>query len=262
VIEGLAINPRWLDGVDELRAEFSSATPFPIVVLDDFLDEGLAHALFEQFPDVNEMPRSRDYVFGQKRELSNLSRGGPPGEQFFELTTSPAFAKFLSGVAGVEVFVDADFHGGGFHQGADGSYLDTHVDFNIHPLHPDWLRTLNVLVYLNPEWKDEWGGELLVRSAPDAPERSIEPRFNRAVIMLTDDRTYHGYRQMHLPNGVTRKSIATYAYQQIDKGSVVARTTGWAPEGAPPWKRFLARHYGTLVRAKNRVFGSGTAKNR
>ncbi len=86
---------------------------------------------------------------------------------------------------------------------------------------------------------------------------------NRAVVMLTDDRTFHGYRRMHLPPGVTRRSIATYAYRRIGGDEHIApRTTGWVPEGAGPLKRLLARNYDTLVRTKNRLFGSGTARNR
>ena len=130
-----------------------------------------------------------------------------------------------------------------------------HVDFNIHPLHPDWLRTLNILLYLSPGWKDEWGGELLVKARPDDGPRVIAPTFNRAVIMLTDAHTYHGYRAMRLPAGVTRRSIATYAYRRVGDEQVVPRTTGWVPDDAGPLKRALARHYDTLVRAIRYALG-------
>ena len=50
-----------------------------------------------------------------------------------------------------------------------------HVDFNIHPEHPEWLRTLNILVYLTKDWDPEWGGQLLLKSSATGPkpERSI-----------------------------------------------------------------------------------------
>jgi hypothetical protein len=121
---------------------------------------------------------------------------------------------------------------------------------------------LNVLLYLNPEWDEAFGGELIVKSSPDGEPRKILPRFNRAVIMETSDHTYHGYRKMSLPPGVTRKSIATYAYRTIRKGEVAPRTTGWVPEDAGMLKRVLARNYSILVRAKNKLLGSGTARNR
>jgi Rps23 Pro-64 3,4-dihydroxylase Tpa1-like proline 4-hydroxylase len=232
-----------------------------MVIVDDFLVDQLARDLVEEFPAVDAMPKSRDYVFGDKHELSSIENTNA-GARFFAGATSPEFEAFLRDVCGQEVFVDRNFHGGGFHQGSDGSYLDMHVDFNLHPLHPTWLRTLNVLVYLNPDWERAYGGQLLVKRHPDDKPVEVWPRFNRAVIMLTSDETYHGYHRMSLPAGVTRKSIATYAYREIAEGDVEARTTGWVPEGAGPTKRLLARHYNTLVRVKNRLFGSGTAKNR
>ncbi|HET9050565.1 MAG TPA: 2OG-Fe(II) oxygenase [Candidatus Dormibacteraeota bacterium] len=259
---GGGINPGHLARAGELATQFAAASPFPHVVLDDFLTPGLARGLLGEFPALGAMPRSRDYMFGNKRELSSVAARGPAGRGFVEAVLSPEFATFLAGVSGMPVFVDPDFHGGGFHQGGDGSYLDTHVDFNLHPLHPTWLRTLNLLLYLSPDWQEEWGGCLLVRGDPHEEPLAITPRFNRAVLMLTDERTYHGYRRMSLPPGVTRRSIATYAYRMTNGHRVTARTTVWAPEDAGLAKRLIARHYDGMVRVKNRFLGSATARNR
>lgn len=252
----------WLAEAEDLGREFAAATPFPLVVLDEFLEPLFAEELLETFPSIDAMPKSRDYVFGDKHELSSVEKAGPAGRRFWDLTTSDYFAELLSRVSGETLFVDPAFHGGGFHSGSDGSYLDLHVDFNVHPLHPGWLRRLNVLLYLNKDWSPDYGGDLLVKCRPEDEPRAIAPLFNRAVIMLTDERTYHGYRRMTLPEGVQRRSIATYAYREIEEGEVEARTTGWAPEDAGFAKRLLARRYASLVKLKNGIFGSGTARNR
>ena len=73
---------------------------------------------------------------------------------------SDEFAGIVGTITGRKLFVDPAFHGGGFHQGGDGSLLDTHVDFNIHPKHDDWLRVLNLLLYMNKDWPAR------VRTAP------------------------------------------------------------------------------------------------
>ena len=258
----IPVSARWLHEPASLLPVFLAAEPFPLLVLDDFLEDGFAHELVAEFPRVDIMPRSRDYVFGKKHELSSIEGAGPASTLFHMAMTSEMFRSFLHEATGFDLFVDPSFHGGGFHQGADGSFLDMHVDFNVHPLHPDWLRTLNILLYLNPRWDEAWGGHLLVKKRPEEEARAIAPLFNRAVIMLTHEHTYHGYRMMRLPPGITRRSIATYAYRQVAEGEVTPRTTGWAPEHAGPLKRFFARHYDTLVRAKNRWLGSGTAHNR
>ena len=257
------ITPQWLRAEPELVARFRSAEPFPHVVLDNFLEPEFVWRLYEEFPSVEAMPKSRDYMFGNKHELSSVEANGPASAAFYERIMSAEFRLFLTKIVGADVFVDPAFFGGGFHQGGDGSYLDTHVDFNVHPLHGNWLRTLNILLYLNPEWKAEYGGELLIRSRPEGEPTAIAPLFNRALIMLTDRHTYHGYEKMSLPPGITRKSIATYAYQLIADDEMIERhTTGWAPENAGLGKRLIARHYDTLVRVKNKYLGSRTARNR
>lgn len=245
----------WINNVDELANEFKSAEPFPLVILDGFLADDVAEALIAEFPSVEAMARTNDYIFGDKRQESNLAAAGPTTSRYHELLLSPEFADILGRLSGGrKLFVDSSFHGGGFHQGGDGSFLDTHVDFNIHPHHQDWLRVLNILLYLNKDWKPEYDGNLLIRNDPKKEPRSVAPLFNRAVIMLTDDNTYHGYRKMSLPPGVTRKSIAAYAYEQIEVGSMRTRTTSWAPEDGGIVKRNLAKHWTELVAAKDKVF--------
>lgn len=252
----------WIDRGAELREEFENGDPFPLLVIDDFLDAATVEGLLAEFPAPDAMPKSRDYVFGDKHELSSVAEQGPVSKSFYEALLGDRFQRFIGELTGKQLFVDPAFHGGGFHQSGDGGYLDTHVDFNVHPLHEDWLRTLNILLYLNEDWKPEYDGRLLLRTAPDDEPRAIEPLFNRGVLMYTNDRTYHGFRKLSLPEGVTRKSIATYAYELIDVGSVVPRTTGWSPEGGGLLKRSLAKHYNTAVKFKTKLFGSATAKNR
>jgi hypothetical protein len=243
----------WTRRLEELNEEFADGDPFPLVVLDGFLSEDVAEGLLVEFPPIDGMARSHDYMFGDKRESTALATRGPNSQQFHDTLLSPDFADILSQIVGRSLFVDPSFHGGGYHQGADGSYLDTHVDFNIHPRHDDWLRVLNVLLYLNKDWPPEYGGDLLIRTDPSNEPRSIAPVFNRGVIMLTSDHTYHGYRRMSLPPGITRRSIAAYAYEIIPVGSLSMRTTSWAPEDAGMIKRSLARHWTGLAAARDRL---------
>jgi hypothetical protein len=262
VSTAVSIFNEWIDRGEDLAEEFRTASPFPVLVLDDFLTEATADAVLSEFPTPDAMPKSRDYVFGDKHELSSVAEQGPACRALYDALMGEQFRAFLSALVGEELFVDPAFHGGGFHQSGDGGFLDTHVDFNVHPLHNDWLRTLNILLYLNRDWQSEYDGRLLIKARIDDESRAIEPLFNRGVIMVSDERAFHGFKKMTLPPGVTRKSIATYAYQQIEVGSTKARTTGWAPEDAGALKRSFARHYDTAVKVKNRFLGSATAKNR
>jgi Rps23 Pro-64 3,4-dihydroxylase Tpa1-like proline 4-hydroxylase len=245
----------WAKDISSLPAEYQAGEPFPLVVIDDFLEESFAEELLAEFPSLEEMNRSKDYVFGDKRERASIASAGPASKAYHDFVMSPEFAGIVSTITGRTLFMDPAFHGGGFHQSGDGGFLDTHVDFNLHPDHKNWLRVLNVLLYMNKDWKPEWDGALLIRTDPKNEPRAIEPAFNRCVMMLTSDNTYHGFRKMSLPAGVTRKSIAGYAYELIDEGSLKARTTSWAPEQGGVVKQTLAKHWTGLAAAKNKLAG-------
>lgn len=259
---GYPVVPRVAERQEELATAFRASTPVRHVVIDDFLEPDVAQRLFDDLPAPGEMPKSRDYMFSDKRELSTLDRHSDTSRALHDVFMSDGFAELLCALVGRSVFVDPEYIGGGFHAGAEGSFLDLHTDFNIHPAHEDWLRELNILLYLNPGWEASWGGQLLLTDDPEAPTVSVEPRFNRLVIMESTDTSFHGYQRIAFPPGSSRRSIAAYGYSLVSSGSVSRRTTNWVPQDAGPVKRMLARNWNWMVLTKNRYFGSGTLKNR
>jgi Rps23 Pro-64 3,4-dihydroxylase Tpa1-like proline 4-hydroxylase len=250
------------ESVDDLVAAFQASTPVKHVVLDDFLEAGYLEALLADLPVLQEMPKSRDYVFSDKRELSTLDTHSPVTARLHDLFVDQEFTAFLTRLVGRPVFVDPTYAGGGFHAGSAGSYLDLHADFNIHPAHPTWYRELNILLYLNPGWRAEWGGELQLTNDPAVSGIRVAPLLNRLVVMESTSTSFHGYDRIDFPPGHQRRSIAAYAYSTIAEGEVSRRTTDWRPHDAGTAKRLLAQNWNRLVLTKNKYFGSGTLKNR
>jgi Rps23 Pro-64 3,4-dihydroxylase Tpa1-like proline 4-hydroxylase len=248
--------------IDQFVEQFRGAPLVRHVTIDGFLDEEFAHRLIAEFPDLTDMPKSRDYMFSDKRELSTLDRHGESSRQLHSGLASQPFVDFLSRLVDHEVFLDPEYIGGGFHAGAPGSFLDLHTDFNLHPVHDDWFRELNVLIYLNPDWEPSWGGELLLTDDPAREGLAIAPVFNRAVIMESTATSFHGYRRLTFPEGTARRSIAAYAYSLTDVGAVTRRTTNWVPENAGFLKSMAAKNWNRIVLTKNKFLGSGTVKNR
>lgn len=250
----------------EYKAAFQSAKPFPHLAIDGLCDPVALNRLVDLIPDpVSEnIAQSRDYVFAKNKFEKSKFRGiAPEFEEIHADLVSARFQKILREVTGEDVFVDEEFHGGGLHQGGPDSFLDMHVDFNHHPLHKNWFRNLNILVYLNRDWKKEYHGELKLRHLEGNGQTTlVEPLFNRCVIMPTRDFTLHGYDKISFPAGQYRRSLATYAYTLTDHVVDTAdRSTVWYPEQSSLWKRTLGKSWPTLVKIKNRFFGSATAKN-
>lgn len=75
-------------------------------------------------------------------------------------------------------------------------------------------RRINVLIYLNKNWKKNYGGYLeLWDKKMRKKVLSTQPIFNRCVIFNTDSDAFHGHPDpLNTPENITRKSLALYYY--------------------------------------------------
>ena len=106
-------------------------------------------------------------------------------------------------------------NGGGLHEIKRGGVLKIHTDFNKHP-YKNIDRRINVLIYLNKQWKKNYGGNLeLWNKSMKKCEKKIAPNFNTMVIFSTNDFTNHGHpNPLKCPETISRKSIATYYFSK------------------------------------------------
>lgn len=199
----------------EHHDEYVSAQPFPHIVIDDFLPPQVLDEVLEEFPSPDQDAWMR-FESGTERKLASR-KDTPMGEATLHLLgelNSAAFMDFLETMTGIDGLIpDPHFEGGGLHQIQRGGHLNVHVDFNRHP-RTGLERRLNVLIYLNRGWKEEYGGELELWS-PDMQtcERAILPVFNRFVAFSTTERSYHGHPEpLNCPEDRSRRSLALYYY--------------------------------------------------
>lgn len=211
------LDSRVLDAAADYRAEFTSAAPFPHVVIEDFLAPSFADELLASFPAFERGNSVGDD--GRPGGKSTLDRiRGPAYQRLDDAIKSPEFLRAIGELTGIEGLIyDPWYLGGGTHENRAGMSLDPHVDFNFHPSER-WHRRLNLIVYLNPQWEAGWGGCLELFRDPYAdarPARSVAPVFNRCVIFETSERSWHAFDPIRLPQecaGLTRRSIALYFY--------------------------------------------------
>lgn len=95
-----------------------------------------------------------------------------------------------TGIAGL--IDDATLHGGGLHVLAGGGWLNTHLDYARHPLMVGYERRVNLLLFLNNHWRDEWGGAFEVCRPDGTVVERIYPAPGRLVVFETSDVSYHG----------------------------------------------------------------------
>ncbi|MCT7949703.1 2OG-Fe(II) oxygenase [Ancylothrix sp. C2] len=210
------IDPEYLQNLAlQHREEYAAAQPFPHIVIDNFLPEWVLEGILEEFPK----PKSIDWQkFENSAEKKLASKGemqmGDKTRLLLYQLNSSTFINFLEKLTGIDGLVpDPHFVGGGLHQIERGGFLKMHVDFNKHgQLKLD--RRLNLLIYLNKNWQEEYGGYLeLWDSEMTRCEKKILPIFNRCVVFSTTDFSYHGHPEpLTCPEGQTRKSLALYYY--------------------------------------------------
>jgi hypothetical protein len=200
---------------ESLRESYGTADPFPHVVIDDFLPEDMARRVAQEFPTPRRMDEETYQVFENKIASRPGVAGFPAFTEsvLYALNSSEVitFLEILTGINGL--VADPHFLGAGLHQVMPGGKLKIHVDFNFHK-HLKLDRRVNLLLYLNEAWQEEWGGHLELWSTDMSRcAQRIPPLFNRCVIFSTTTDSYHGHPDpLRCPPDRTRKSIVLYYY--------------------------------------------------
>ncbi len=202
------------DLAEKNKEKFRSGEPFPHIVFDNFLDK-TAYTLVRDYHQVGRLARAgsktRDKCYGKyvtENELDVLRR-----VIFYQFGT-PSFIKFLNILTGIDdLELDVNLREAGYTMITPGGYLQVHKDFT-HNSHTDMERRLNLFIFLNDNWEEEWGGSLSFWDIKTGNKiKSYLPIGNRCVIFLASNIAYHGHPEpLRCPENVLRKSFSTYYY--------------------------------------------------
>lgn len=189
----------------------TAITPFPHAIIDNFIDA-------ETVARINaEWPKNWAKESGRAQKKWSTNRL-PLSAKRVVRDFPTSLVEEVTGISGL--FQDRELFGAGLHCIPRGGFLKMHVDFNRHP--KGWHRRVNVLIYLNQEWRDEWGGHLELGLEDRV---SIAPLGGRCVIFETNDNTWHGHPEpLQCPENVQRRSMALYFYTK-EPPSEPAHTT-------------------------------------
>lgn len=208
---------------DTYSATYQSNSPFPHIVIDNFLEEDIVNKAHDVFPKPSEIDFYKyDNPLEKKLAMDQIGKLPEPIGDILLNFNTPTFLYFLECLTGIpDLIPDPYFRGGGIHQSVNGGKLDIHIDFNKHPK-LKLERRLNVLLYLNKDWKEEYNGDFQLwkghrdesgKHVLESLEKRVYPIFNRFVVFSTSEKSYHGFPEpINCPDHVTRKSIALYYY--------------------------------------------------
>lgn len=201
-----------------LKQQFQAQKPFRFVMFDHFFKAEKAEQILREYPvPNNDTWNGTTYIDQKNKFVKNNFQFLPLFQQVFNELNAPEFLAWLEELTNIEepLLADPSLFGAGLHQSMNGAFLNVHVDYNIHP-ETKFHRRLNVLVYMNPNWKEEYNGHIELWDLTGKARQQLgrfSPGFNRCVIFETNEISFHGHpKKLNTPEGVSRKSLATYYY--------------------------------------------------
>lgn len=217
--------------------------PFPHTVIDNILKNNTLCNLLSNINDLKDseshckfIDTSNPFEYNKYAFSSNF---GSYLEKLFLELNSPEFINYLENITGIKDLIrnDVTLQGAGIHRIKNGGYLQLHTDFNSYINHYGKLdRRINLLIYMNPEWKEEYNGSLcLCDKENNTCVKKILPILNRCVIFNTSNKSIHGHPEiLNTPKNIYRQSIAVYYYtknnnNEFDFEGDVEHSTIWYP---------------------------------
>jgi len=199
-------------------AEYASANPFPHAVMRGMWRDRFLNRVRDAVQEHEQWDGEKKfYGFVAKRWCSTWDKLPTSVVRLINFTSRPEFIRQIEAMTGEKGLIpDPYLEGAGIHSTGDGGFLKLHADFNWHKK-MQLYRRLNLLIYLNDNWDESWGGQLDLARSTETGELQVEntvyPHFNTTVVFTTDDSSFHGQpNPMELPEGVRRNSIALYYY--------------------------------------------------
>ena len=213
----------------ELRERYAAAQPYPHITLDGVLHPDALDTIYREFEAIPEDTWT-NYLHLNERKFghTDVHHWGPNLQALREELSSERFLSLVSEITGIDdLHADDVMDGGGLHRSLPGGFLNIHADFSAHHSKPGWRRRVNLLLYLNPDWQPEWGGELELWSTDmQRCVTKVEPRANRILLFTTDTDSYHGHpERLRFPEGQARRSLALYYFTIEDH--VAAHATNY-----------------------------------
>lgn len=217
----------------DLNATYDAGYPFPHIMIDDFMPRPLIDKCIAEIEAGQRDTRSYDRAQERFKSEFKPDEMSQDTRNLFYTFNSRPFIRILENITGIRGLIpDPYFLGAGFHEIKTGGHLSIHADFNHHKL-MNVERRINVLIYLNDDWSDEFGGQLeLWEDDMSKSVKSFVPVANRCVIFNTTSDSNHGNpNPVNHPDGRSRKSIALYYY-----------TSTWGDEKRSHTTQFRPRH--------------------
>jgi len=245
-----------LENIAQREAEnYKNAAPFAHGVYDDVFAPELLEKVVSEFNAGEKLWKEFESKYEKKLQMNRDINLQPITRALIHNLNSEPFLNFLEKLTGISGLIpDPYLAGGGLHKIPRGGKLGVHVDFNEHTT-MNVYRRLNVLVYLNKDWQEEYGGHFeLWDEKKRGCVTKLLPIFNRMAIFSTTATSFHGHPEpLNCPEDRCRMSLALYYYTAGDRGEQQKQSHSTQFLTADGKREELHYSPSLLQRAKNKI---------
>lgn len=209
---------RLKDNQDLLKNHFmKTGRQVGYFVLDDLLPEEIVHQVYNCFPKVEETTRKKS-LKEYKYVAAQMDKYHPLLEETIYAFQDSRVVQVISDICGYSnMQPDDHLYAGGISMMGKGNYLQPHLD-NSHDKDRNLWRVLNLLYYVTPDWKLEYGGNLELW--PDGLKEDpvvIASKYNRLVVMATHQTSWHSVNKVEVDK--IRACVSNYYFSETPIGN-------------------------------------------
>jgi Rps23 Pro-64 3,4-dihydroxylase Tpa1-like proline 4-hydroxylase len=198
--------------------------PFPFIVIDNFLKNDKLKEINNCVNKLKIEDSTYKYydVTWEKNKYAFERNFEPKLENLFKYLNSEDFIFYLEKLTGIKDLIknDITLKGAGVHKSFNDGFLSMHTDFNMYESEEHGMldRRINLLLYLNDDWEEEYNGDLLLADMDkNSAIYKVSPILNRCIIFNTSKSSLHGHPiPMEIPEHISRNSIAVYYYTKTE----------------------------------------------
>ena len=226
--------------------------------IDDLLPDDIARRFADAFPDVLQM-RLLDSFRERKYTSKSLDKFDP---LISDVTFAFQDKRVIDAVAQITGIKDAvgdpHLYAGGISAMEKGHFLNPHLD-NSHDVDQKNYRVLNLLYYVSPDWKAEYGGNLELWDEGVTKPVEIPSLFNRLVLMSTNDKSWHSVNEILTDQ--PRYCISNYYFSpHSPNGYETTHVTYFMARPEQKFRRVITKLDSDLRTAVRKIKKGGLAK--
>jgi hypothetical protein len=210
-------------------------------IVDDLLPQPDIEAIRAAFPQDASIWLQRQSFRERKKTFAKLERIEPLIAAITDAFHTPSVLEAVKRVTSLEgLEADPELYAGGISMMGKGDFLNPHID-NSHDAQRKRYRRLNLLFYVSPDWRDDFGGNFELWNKDVTVPKVIVSKFNRLVVMETNKTSWHSVNPVVVDRN--RCCISNYYFS----------TTSPEQRGYYHVTSFLGRPQQRMARAWGRI---------